>query len=193
MHLALSSKPTRHVSQLEERPHEKIVTADGCLHFSLDTPPLRDPGTSPIRIFAASVASVALVTIPCVFRCEEQDIWSCWRSGSSLTFPVCNPATLKTPPIPLPLALLRVYNCESLFIVLSGAIVIHTSCVLAQFQQPRWRSRYVLPALSMLVFSLVLGMFMSMDAPTLFLQVLPVGVDLCMIGSYIADSFARRV
>lgn len=193
MHLALSPKPTRHVSQLEERPQEKVVTTDGCLNFSLDTPPLRDPGISSIRIFAASVASVALVTIPCVFRREEQDIWSCWRSGSSITFPVCNPATLKTPPIPLPPALLRVYNCESILIVLSGAIVIHTSCVLGQFQQPRWRSRYVLPALGMLVFSLVLGMFMSLDAPTLFLQLLPVGVDLCMIGSYIADSFARQL
>uniref|UniRef100_A0A0B7K2L5 Uncharacterized protein n=1 Tax=Bionectria ochroleuca TaxID=29856 RepID=A0A0B7K2L5_BIOOC len=88
MHLALSPKPTRHVSQLEERPQEKVVTTDGCLNFSLDTPPLRDPGISSIRIFAASVASVAFVTISCVFRrLQSRDLEDTTDPATSSTTP----------------------------------------------------------------------------------------------------------
>ncbi|CAF3637395.1 unnamed protein product, partial [Fusarium graminearum] len=130
--------------------------------------------TKVVLTAGACISTAVSITVPTLFSTSVPQ-QSCLGS-----FPACDPKTLITPSF-LPSFLHPAFTCETLLFIICVAICLHWICVSLLFQSVPWREQYF----SMVVYTAggttILATQVVKDSATVFLQVLPLVSDICVV------------
>lgn len=152
--------------------------------------------TKVVLTAGACISTAVSITVPTLFSTSVPQ-QSCLGSFPVCSFPLCrlllrccssnpdslqacDPKTLITPSF-LPSFLHPAFTCETLLFIICVAICLHWICVSLLFQSFRWRERYFPMVVYTAGGSTILATQVVKDSATVFLQVLPLVSDICVV------------